>query len=219
MKKILRHSRWAFAFVAFLFCAHAGAEVENLFDRVARSPQEIRPLLLGEPVPDVILKTIDGKPFHLSAALRKKPTVLIFYRGGWCAYCTAQLGQLQTIEDKLLAMGYQIIAISPDRPEKLKESAEQSKLHYRLLSDSNAEAMTAMGIAYRVDEATVRRWKEEDKIDLEADSGERHHILPVPAAFVVDRFGRINFSYVNPDYKVRVNTDLLLDAAKAAVRQ
>ena len=47
-----------------------------------------------------------------------------------------------------------------------------------------------------------------------ASSMERHGLLPVPAVFVVDRDGRISFTYVNPDYKVRLPADELLAAAK-----
>jgi len=33
-------------------------------------------------------------------------------------------------------MGYQILAISPDKPEKLKESLEKLHINYTLLSDA-----------------------------------------------------------------------------------
>jgi hypothetical protein len=42
------------------------------------------------------------------------------------------------------------------------------------------------------------------------NSGEKHHLLPVPAVFVVACSGIIQSSYVNPDYKVRLHPDLLL---------
>ena len=45
-------------------------------------------------------------------------------------------------------------------------------------------------------------------------SMEKHGILPVPAVFAVDRDGAIAFTYVNPDYKVRLPADELLEAAK-----
>ncbi len=51
--------------------------------KVAASPQEICPLLVGDSVPELTLATIDGGAFNLNDAIKKKPTVLIFYRGGW----------------------------------------------------------------------------------------------------------------------------------------
>lgn len=52
-------------------------------DPVPESPSEIRPLLIGAPVPKVTLQTVEGGPFHLDEAVSDCPAVLIFYRGGW----------------------------------------------------------------------------------------------------------------------------------------
>lgn len=56
-------------------------------------------------------------------------------------------------------------------------------------------------------------------MDLEQASGRQHHILPVPAAFIIDTQGVIKFKYVNSDYKVRINADVLLAAAKAFITE
>ncbi|WP_221251035.1 thioredoxin domain-containing protein [Desulfuromonas versatilis] len=48
-----------------------------------KSPAEICPLTIGSMVPPVTLKNLDGQPFDLASAVREKPTILIFYRGGW----------------------------------------------------------------------------------------------------------------------------------------
>ncbi len=53
-------------------------------------------------------------------------------------------------------------------------------------------------------------------IDLEEASGETHHLLPVPSVFLVSEQGRIVFEHVDPNYKVRVDPDVLLAAAEAA---
>ena len=50
---------------------------------VADSPEQIRPLLVGASIPDTALRKIDGSSVSLHQALAEKPTVLIFYRGGW----------------------------------------------------------------------------------------------------------------------------------------
>jgi len=49
----------------------------------ASSATAIRPLLIGAELPKLTLKTPDGGDFDLNAAVEAKPTVLIFYRGGW----------------------------------------------------------------------------------------------------------------------------------------
>lgn len=84
----------------------------------------------------------------------------------------------------------------------------------RFLSDARMKAAQAFRIAYEVDQPTLESLKKHG-IDLEAASGETHHQLPVPAVFVVDATGRIQFAYVNPDYSVRLAPDLLIAALEA----
>jgi peroxiredoxin len=123
--------------------------------------------------------------------------------------------QLQNIEPQLIQLGYQIIAISPDRPIKLAKTIRKHKLNYLLLSDSKMKAARAFGIAFRVAEKALKR-NNFDR-DLEDASGEKHHLLPVPAAFIIGTDGIIKFEYVNPNYTVRIKPDLLLAAAKATL--
>lgn len=170
-------------------------------------------LQAGDPVPAVELRTADGSAFDLTAAIAEKPSVLIFYRGGWCPYCTRHLSELQKIEPQLVAAGWQILAISPDRPEKLAEADAEHHYTYTLLSDSTMEASKAFGLAFEVDAATREKYKGFG-IDLEASSGQTHHLLPVPAVFVVGTDGIIRFAHSNPDYKVRLSNEEILQAVQ-----
>ncbi|MEE9369708.1 MAG: peroxiredoxin-like family protein [Pontiella sp.] len=180
------------------------------------SAMEIRPLMVGQSIPDTPLKTAEGKVFDLQAAAQEQPLVVIFYRGGWCPFCNQHLGQLQEAASKLHDLGYRIVAISPDRPEELGKSAEQHQLSYTLLSDSSMAAAKAFGLAFEVDEPMLEKLASYN-IDIEAASGEMHHLLPVPAVFIIGTGGLIDFSYANPDYKTRLAPEVLLAAAKAAL--
>ena len=129
-----------------------------------------------------------------------------------------QLGQLHKIESQVIELGYQIIAISADRPEKLQESVQKHELNYTVLSDSKAISPQAFGIAFILDDKTLERYKQFN-IDIEDASGQTHHILPAPSAFVVGTDGTIKFSYTNPNHRVRIDPDVLLAAAKAALKK
>ncbi|MDP1579753.1 MAG: peroxiredoxin-like family protein [Candidatus Didemnitutus sp.] len=170
---------------------------------------------VGDTVPDVKLLTADDAAVSLREVVKEKPAVLIFYRGGWCPYCNRHLGALAEIEGKVLAAGYQILAISPDQPAKLKATPDREKLGYRLLSDRKAEAAQALGIAFEVPAELVAKYKNEYKIDLEAASGETHHLLPHPAVFVIGRDGVIRYAHVNPDYKIRLTPEEILAVIEA----
>lgn len=123
------------------------------------------------------------------------------------------MGQLHRIEQDILDLGYQILAVSADKPANLQPTVDRHSLGYTLLSDADLEAAKAFGLAFRLDQATLDRYKTFG-IDLEEVSGHEHHSLPVPAVFIFDSEGRVAFEYVNPDYRVRIPPDLLLAAAR-----
>lgn len=168
------------------------------------------PLKAGARVPNSTLKTLEGKDISLLAALEKKPSVVIFYRGGWCPFCNAHLSELAKIESDIRKRGYQIIAISPDLPAELNKTLDKDHLTYKLFSDAKAEAMKAFGVGFRLDDETFTMYRDKYQLDLEKRSGQNHHILPVPSVFVVNEKGQITFAFSNPDYKVRMKAQDLL---------
>jgi peroxiredoxin len=182
---------------------------------LAQAQTNSTPRKVGDAIPDVKLRTEDEKEVSLRKLVSEKPTVLIFYRGGWCPFCTRHLKDLVGIESDLEKQGAQLVAISMDRPSKLKATPDREKLHYRLLSDSDASAAEAFGIAFKVDDATVEKYKGYG-INLNEASGKDHHMLPHPAVFVVDTSGKIRFAHVDPDYKARLEPKKILEATQTA---
>lgn len=166
-------------------------------------PTAISPLLIGEKIPALTLVDMSGKDVSLLDLAAQKPSVIVFYRGGWCPYCNLHLSELQTIEAEIIDAGYQIIAISPDSPESLQVSVSKNKLNYLLLSDVKTEASRAFGLAFQAPE----RYAE---ILSKASADRNRNALPVPAVFVVNPAGEVLFEYINPDYKKRLKGSLLL---------
>ncbi len=179
-----------------------------------QSDKAVTPLMLGNKIPDVMLHTLEDTPISLKAAVGGKPAVLVFYRGGWCPFCMTQLSGLRLIQKDLEALEFQLIAISPDQPAFLKKTLGKETIDYRLLSDRDAAAMRAFGIGYQADAAMLKKLAGYN-IDLETYSGQTHHVLPVPSVYMVDEAGILQFSYVHPDYRVRVPHEVILAAAKA----
>jgi hypothetical protein len=68
------------AAVLALVCLNPASAAD---DAGAPSAGLIRPLLIGATAPDVTLATGDGEPFSLGDALSRKPSIVVFYRGGW----------------------------------------------------------------------------------------------------------------------------------------
>jgi peroxiredoxin len=186
---------------------------------IPESPQQVQPLSVGVRAPIFAARTTQGALRTFEPDRYKKPTVVLFYRGGWCPYCNAQLSDLHLVEPKLRKSGFEIVFLSTDRPELLYASLKATHIHYTLLSDSHLEAARAFHIAYHVDDATLAKMREYG-VDLEATTGTKQHELPVPSVFIIDTSGIIRFVYSNPDYKIRLGADALWAAAQplAAVK-
>lgn len=180
---------------------------------LADGADHITPILLGSALPDGPIQKIDGSDSTLKQIVGDKPAVLIFFRGGWCPFCNLQLSQLRLIQTDLEQLGYQVIAITPERPAQLRKTLEKDALTYTLVSDPTAEIMSRFGIGYRVSDANVEKYRALG-VDLENAPGANNHALPAPGVFITDRTGRIAFEYVHPDYRVRIPSAVVLAAAR-----
>ncbi len=181
--------------------------------KVAENAEDVTPLLNGMAIPNVMVKTPEGDPVSLKAMLLQQPSVIVFYRGGWCPYCSRQLAELKDIEQDLLKEGYQILAISPETPEKLQSQKLETEFAAQLISDADLEAIKGFGIGFYVPDDTRKLYKDRMNVELTPDTNERA-VLPAPAIFISDTQGNIQFSYVNPNFRVRPSAELVLSAAK-----
>lgn len=202
-----------FAVVLFAFCADSALAQFQRTD-IHPDPDHVQPLLPGMHAPAFDVLSVEGRVVHFDPENMQKPLVLSFFRGGWCPYCNLHLAELRKAEGELVEMGFDIWFISIDRPELLYDSLEQPEIAYTILSDSKLEATRAFGLAFRMTDEMVEKYRQHD-IDLEAASGESHHVLPAPSTFIIASDGVIHFQYTNPDYAVRLHPSVLLAAASA----
>lgn len=163
----------------------------------------------GEKAPDFTLPDAHGKPVKLSTLLAKGPVVLTFYRGGWCPYCNLQLRSYQQALPDIHALGAELIAVSPQTPDKSFSTAEVDGLAFPVLSDIRNHVARQFRLVFRVPDEVYRAY-EGFGINLEAANGDATHELPMPGTYVIDSDGTIRFAYVNADYRVRTPVQRLL---------
>jgi len=199
--------------VTFMLASSLPVAAKDIADR----PENVQPLLVGQSIPDVMIWNEAGAPLKSLELVKKQPTILVFYRGGWCPYCNAQLNELKGIESQLKALGYQLIAISPELPDSLKEMQQARTLSYQLMSDFRLEVAKAFGLAFQVDPSYAKMAEEKVNAKMQKYQGETLFTLPVPAVYIFDTNGVVQFQYVNPNYAVRLHPELLLTAAKVAL--
>jgi peroxiredoxin len=170
--------------------------------------EDISPILIGETLPNGNFQNVEGESVQLKAILEEKPTILVFYRGGWCPYCNVQLSGLVEIEEDILELGYQIVAISPDDYKNLQSTIENNSTKYKLLSDPNGEFIQEIGIAFKTSSSL------KEYIIGKGQKGETSSVMPAPTVMIVDKKGVIKFEYINPNYKERIGGDMLLSVLR-----
>lgn len=194
-----------------------GAETVAIMDaaeeELIRGGAGTRALRAGAAAPDVTLPDQDGTPRSLTTLLRQGPTVVVFYRGGWCPYCNMTLRAYQRRLPDILAVGGQLVAISPQTPDHSLETAEKNALGFPVLSDVGSVAADRFGIAFPLPEP-LRPLYTRFGHGLPAINGTTDWRLPIPATFVIGRDGRIVLSHVDTHYQNRLEPD----AAIAALR-
>lgn len=186
------------------------------FDRthIAESAEQVSPLMNGQFVPDVIVQTDFGKDISLRQLVESRRSVILFYRGGWCPYCNRQMAGLVDVEQQILDLGYQIIVISPESPDRLQAQQTSTEFDVIRLSDSKLAEIRAFGLAYYVPETAAKLYRDKLGAKLVNADGTERAVLPVPAAYVFDDTGLVKFQYVNPNYKVRIEPQMLYYAAR-----
>ncbi|MEI2820098.1 MAG: thioredoxin-dependent thiol peroxidase [Marmoricola sp.] len=101
-------------------------------------------LLVGSPAPDFSLLSDTGSTVTLSE-LAGRTVIVYFYPAAMTPGCTKQACDFTDSLDALRAQGYDVLAISPDKPEKLAKFRERDSLTITLLSDPDRTVMKAWG--------------------------------------------------------------------------
>jgi peroxiredoxin Q/BCP len=98
----------------------------------------------GDTAPDFTLPTDDGREVSLSD-LRGRRVIVYFYPAAMTPGCTKQACDFSDSLDSLRAEGYDVLGISPDKPEKLAKFREKDGLTITLLSDADRSVMKQYG--------------------------------------------------------------------------
>jgi thioredoxin-dependent peroxiredoxin len=98
----------------------------------------------GDAAPDFTLPTDDGSTVTLSD-LRGRKVIVYFYPAAMTPGCTKQACDFTDSLDALKAAGFEVLGISPDKPEKLAKFRERDALTITLLSDQGKAVMTEWG--------------------------------------------------------------------------
>jgi len=161
------------------------------------SPLSETRLSPGDTAPDFTLTSDTGDEVTLSG-LRGRKVIVYFYPAAMTPGCTKQACDFTDSLDSLKGAGYEVLGISPDKPEKLAKFRARDNLTLTLLSDPERETLAAYGafgekkLYGKVVEGVIR------------------------STFVVDEEGKVELAQYNvkaTGHVSKLRRDLGLDAA------
>ena len=180
--------------------------------------KEPKGLKVGEKVADFEAKDLHDEKFQLTEALKEGPLVIIFYRGQWCPFCNKHLKELESKLEKIYDQNAKVVAISPEKSDFLKRTADKTKASFRLLHDEGYQISNLFDVTNET--GTMERFMVNTMLGakLKKANTDESQRLPIPATFIIDQDQKIVWRHFDPNYKKRSKvSDIIANLPKNKV--
>ncbi len=160
---------------------------------------------VGQMAPDFTTQDVEeGNKANLKSLLGSEKTVLLFYRGAWCAASRQRLANLSRDYPQFQELNTKVIAVSSEPYEKGKELKRKLNLPFAILSDPGFEAIDLYGTRTERDE--MRR----DQGGGAIGAISQFYIYNVkhidsyasPSLFIIDENGRVRYRFVSKEAEI-----------------
>ncbi|MBP1964337.1 peroxiredoxin-like family protein [Paenibacillus aceris] len=199
------------------FISNIPAEVQTEIFQCIKDQQQsgiIVGLNAGDKAPNFSLMNSLGKQVTLYDELAKSPVILIFYRGSWCPFCNVQLRAYQQVLSEIQNDGAQLIAVTPQRPDKSLSQKEKENLAFQVLSDLNGYVAERYQILFELPGYLQNTFQNKLGLNLTAFNKSDRWVLPVPATYLIDKEGLIRYAHVDPDFMKRLEPQVIIEQLK-----
>jgi len=143
--------------------------------------------------------------------LKNNKILLLFYRGNWCPYCKKHLGELEKNLDNLSEKGIYVIVVTPEKPEKIKETSKKIKANFSIVFDEDNTIMNNYKVAFEVNESNVPSYFLATMKRISDYNIANNNVLPVPATYIINNDKKIDYVHYDPKYSNRAKfEDILL---------
>jgi peroxiredoxin len=102
----------------------------------------------GDPFPRLTIDTTDGQALTIPDAFAGDFAVVLFNRGAWCPFCTAQLRAFERAGAALAETGIRVVALSVDDKHTASDMAARNKLTFPVGYGADARALAALTGAF-----------------------------------------------------------------------
>ena len=110
----------------------------------------MKPVEVGDIVPSFSLMDQHGNLFDIDTLIGKKKLVIFFYPQDGSLNCTKEACYFRDLSDVFDEAGAIVIGISGQSVESHKQFAEQNKLNYTILSDSEGNVRKLFGVPTKI---------------------------------------------------------------------
>lgn len=121
---------------------------------------------------------------------------------------------MQAAKDQFDNIGATLIAITPQLSEFSNTLIDDKSLGFDLLADHGNEFAAKLGLRFALPD-DLKAIYQKFGLDLPKHNGESSWTLPMPARIVVDTEGIVRSVDVDPDYKIRPEPEVTLEAVRA----
>ncbi len=163
--------------------------------------------------PDFTLTNAVGRSVTLSHEWKKGPVILTWYRGGWCPYCNLTLAYLQESLPLFQSFKAQLLALTPELPDKSLSTKEKHNLQFEVLSDVGNKVAREYGIVFKLTEAVAQSYQK--SFDLHSYNGDTSDELPLAATYIIDTQGMIRYAFLDVEYRRRAEPEELLKVLRS----
>lgn len=181
-------------------------------ESVEHSGVTSKAMKVGDKAPNFTLKNAIGEPIALYDYLKKGKVILTWYRGGWCPYCNLTLYQLHQELSNFKLNGANLLALTPELPDKSITTAEKHDLKFEVLSDIGNEVANKYGIVYKLTDEVAEMYNE--SFGLNAYNGDKSNELPLAATYIINEDGEIIYAFIDADYRNRAEPSELTEFLK-----
>ncbi len=167
---------------------------------------------VGNLAPDFTLNNALEKKVSLKDQLKNGPVVLTWYRGGWCPYCNIALAAMQKELPAIKKAGASLLALSPELPNKALTTKEKNSLEFEVLTDLNHQVAKEYGLIFKLTPEVEKIYGK--FFNLKNYNGEdaSSNTLPLAATYIIDQQGKIAWSFLHHDYRMRAEPKDIVSA-------
>ncbi|MBT3134392.1 redoxin domain-containing protein [Alteromonas sp. ALT199] len=170
---------------------------------------------VGDKVPQFQAKNIDGTVFDANHLIGQR-TLLKFFRGSWCPYCSTELQMFEEMKPVFDEYNVNIIAISNDDIQSAKKHQERDHLSHTLLSDPELTVIRQFGVEHHKalggESASSKTF-----FGLPFPMMMKYKPMAIPTTLLIDEEGIIRWIDQAEDVRLRANEFKLKEALKTLV--